>query len=65
MDGSVSEPALEPENNLLKATQSDSLNLAEGTIIPGMLKYDAGYDLTEQLDSTIFTGGYESRVGFA
>jgi hypothetical protein len=65
MDGSIGGPALGLETNVLKAMQFDSLNFAEGTIRPGMLDCNTGYDLTEQMDSIIFTGDYESQIGMA
>jgi len=65
MDGSIGGPALGLEINVLKAMLFDSLNFAEGTIRPGMLDCNTGYDLTEQIDSIIFTGDYESQMGMA
>ena len=65
MDGSIGGPALGLETNVLKTMQFDSLNFAEGTIRPGMLDCNTGYDLTEQMDSIIFTGDYESQMGMA
>jgi hypothetical protein len=63
MDGSISGGAIGLEPNVMKAMQFDSLNFAEGTIRPGMLDCNTGYDL--QMDSIIFNGDYESQMGMA
>lgn len=65
MDCSIGGPTIGLETNILKAIQFDSLNFAEGTIRPGMLDCNTGYDLTEQMDSIIFTGDYEGQMGIA
>lgn len=65
MDGSIGGPTIGLETNVLKAMQFDSLNFAEGTIRPGMLDCSTGYDLSDQMDSIIFNGDYESQMGMA
>lgn len=57
--------AIKLEPSLLKSLQFDSLNFAEGTIRPGMLDCNTGYDLSDQMDSIIFNGDYESQMGLA
>jgi hypothetical protein len=63
MDGSISGAAIGLESSVLKAMQFDSLNFAEGTIRPGMLDCNTGYDL--QMDSIIYNGEYEIQMGMA
>lgn len=57
------------EPSLLKPIQFDSLNFADETIRPGMLDcntgFDQKYDLSDQMDSIIFNGDYESQMGMA
>lgn len=65
MGGSISGGAIGLEPSVLKAMQYDSLNFAEGTIRPGMLDCNTGYDLSDQMDSIIFNGDYESQMGMA
>ncbi len=50
-----------------KAMQmNDGLNFADGTIRPGMLDCNTGYDMSDQMDNIIFTGGdYEGQLGMA
>lgn len=50
----------------VKAMQmNDGLNFADGTIRPGMLDCNTGFDLSDQMDSIIFTGDYECQMGIA
>jgi hypothetical protein len=41
--------------------QFDVLNFAKGTIRPGMLEYNTGYDLG--IDSILFNGDVEGHMG--
>lgn len=57
---------LEPD--IVKAMQltADGLNFADGTIRPNMLDCSgSGYDLSDQMDSIMFSGEYECQMGMA
>lgn len=46
------------DGDVLKAMQlNDGLNFADGTIRPGMLDCNTGYDISDQMDSIIYGGG--------
>ncbi|KAH8780822.1 hypothetical protein BGZ57DRAFT_941307 [Hyaloscypha finlandica] len=52
--------------DLLKAMQlNDGLNFADGTIRPTMLDCNTGFDISDQMDSIIYTGDYEGQIGMA
>ena len=54
------------DTDLLKAMQlNDGLNFADGTIRPTMLDCNTGFDITDQMDSIIYTGDYEDQMGMA
>jgi hypothetical protein len=54
------------DTDLLKAMQlNDGLNFADGTIRPTMLDCNTGFDITDQMDSIIYTGDYEGQMGMA
>jgi hypothetical protein len=53
-------------SDLLKAMQlNDGLNFADGTIRPTMLDCNTGFDISDQMDSIIYTGDYEGQIGMA
>ena len=63
IDGSIGGAAVGLEPNVLKAMQFDNLNFEAGTIRPGMLDCNPGYDLL--MDNIIYNGDYESQMGMA
>lgn len=47
------------DGDVLKAMQlNDGLNFADGTIRPGMLDCNTGYDISDSMDSIIYGGDY-------
>lgn len=47
------------DGDMMKAMQlNDGLNFADGTIRPGMLDCNTGYDISESMDSIIYGGDY-------
>lgn len=44
---------------------TDGMNFADGTIRPGMLDCNTGYEIPDQMDNIIFTGDYEGQLGMA
>ncbi len=53
-------------SDFLKAMQlNDGLNFADGTIRPTMLDCNTSFDMSDQMDSIIYTGDYEGQIGMA
>lgn len=51
---------------ILKAMQlNDGMNFADGTIRPTMLDSSMGFDISDQMDSIIYTGEYDGQMGMA
>jgi hypothetical protein len=58
--------ALGLDGDVLKAMQlNDGLNFADGTIRPGMLDCNTGYDLSDPMDTIMYGGDYEAQMGMA
>lgn len=47
----------------IKLQMSDGLNFADGTIRPNMLDCNTGYEMSEQMDSIMFSGDYDVQMG--